>query len=94
MHARVVTGHYQPDKENELDQVAKETSSSRQSLPGFKHFIGLVDPQTKEFLTIMLWETEQHAQDTHSEHQKTMASIKHHLTGDEKTKLYEVRYFE
>ena len=94
MHARVVTGHYRPEKLNELDQAADTFSSTRKSFPGYQHFISLFNPQTDEYIQVMLFEGEEHVQSSHAEHRKAAESIKQHLKDEPITATYEVRHFE
>lgn len=59
MHARVVTGQFEPDKIEEAIRIYRDSIMPvTKQQKGFKGAIFLTDTNTRKSLSITLWETE------------------------------------
>jgi heme-degrading monooxygenase HmoA len=59
MHARVVTGQSQPNKQDEETNVYRDNIvPAAREQKGFKGAFLLTNPNTNKFISITLWETE------------------------------------
>ena len=59
MHARVTIAHVQPDHFDEAVSVVQQTfQPAAREQPGFRGFVLLADPATRQLIGITLWETE------------------------------------
>ncbi len=60
MHARVMTGQFQPDKKSEVIEIYGDSIIPvAREQNGFKNAYLLMDPNTNKFISITIWETEE-----------------------------------
>jgi heme-degrading monooxygenase HmoA len=97
MQARVTRVQYQPGKGDEGIKIYRDLVADAKKQTGFKGAMLLINRNTKQSLSITLWEQPQQEQATGpgSGHLKNAeAKVRPHLTGGPNYETYEVAYQE